>query len=94
MSKHNTMNETHEQTGIELVKAGHSLQFEGISGYTLIKCEKSAKNEDRTITVPALSMTYQAHVCGCKVDDIYSLPAADFTRVCLEVQNFLLNSEK
>lgn len=83
------MNETHEQTGIEtgieLVKAGHSLQFEGISGYTLIKCEKSAKNEDRTITVPALSMTYQAHVaaaaCGCKVDDIYSLPAADFTRV-------------
>ena len=35
------MNETHEQTGIELVKAGHSLQFEGISGYTLIKCEKS-----------------------------------------------------
>ena len=22
MSKHNTMNETHEQTGIELVKAG------------------------------------------------------------------------
>lgn len=98
MSKHNTMNETYEQTGIELVKAGHSLQFEGISGYTLIKCEKSAKNEDRTITVPALSMTYQAHVaaaaCGCKVDDIYSLPAADFTRVCLEVQNFLLNSEK
>ena len=98
MSKHNTMNETHEQTGIELVKAGHSLQFEGISGYTLIKCEKSAKGEDKTITVPALSMTYQAHVadavCGCKVDDIYSLPAADFTRVCLEVQNFLLNSEK
>ncbi|MDU5253775.1 MAG: hypothetical protein E6183_01915 [Veillonella sp.] len=62
MSKHNTMNETHEQTGIELVKAGHSLQL--------------------------------AAVCGCKVDDIYSLPAADFTRVCLEVQNFLLNSEK
>ena len=36
MSKQSTMNET---TGIELVKAGHSLQFEGISGYTLIKCE-------------------------------------------------------
>ena len=39
MSKHNTMNETHEQTGIELVKAGHSLQFEGISGYTLLNAK-------------------------------------------------------
>ncbi len=98
MSKHNTMNEAGAKSAIELVREGGSLNFDNITGYALIRCEKAAKNEDRSITVPALSMTYQAHVaamaCGCKIDDIFALPAADFTRVCLEVQNFLLNSGK
>lgn len=98
MSKHNTMNEAEAKSAIELVREGGSLNFDNITGYVLIRCEKAAKNEDRSITVPALSMTYQAHVaamaCGCKIDDIFALPAADFTRVCLEVQNFLLNSGK
>lgn len=100
MSKHNTMNEAtaEAKAAIELVREGGSLNFDNITGYALIRCEKAAKNEDRSITVPALSMTYQAHVaamaCGCKIDDIFALPAADFTRVCLEVQNFLLNSGK
>lgn len=100
MSKHNTMNEAtaEAKSAIELVREGGSLDFDNITGYALIRCEKAAKNEDRSITVPALSMTYQAHVaamaCGCKIDDIFALPAADFTRVCLEVQNFLLNSGK
>ncbi len=100
MSKHNTMNEAtaEAKSAIELVREGGSLNFDNITGYALIRCEKAAKNEDRSITVPALSMTYQAHVaamaCGCKIDDIFALPAADFTRVCLEVQNFLLNSGK
>lgn len=100
MSKHNTMNEVtaEAKSAIELVREGGSLNFDNITGYALIRCEKAAKNEDRSITVPALSMTYQAHVaamaCGCKIDDIFALPAADFTRVCLEVQNFLLNSGK
>lgn len=100
MSKHNTMNEAtaDAKSAIELVREGGSLNFDNITGYALIRCEKAAKNEDRSITVPALSMTYQAHVaamaCGCKIDDIFALPAADFTRVCLEVQNFLLNSGK
>lgn len=100
MSKHNTMNEAtaEAKSAMELVREGGSLDFDNITGYALIRCEKAAKNEDRSITVPALSMTYQAHVaamaCGCKIDDIFALPAADFTRVCLEVQNFLLNSGK
>lgn len=100
MSQHNTMNEAtaEAKSAIELVREGGSLNFDNITGYALIRCEKAAKNEDRSITVPALSMTYQAHVaamaCGCKIDDIFALPAADFTRVCLEVQNFLLNSGK
>ena len=100
MSKHNTMNDAtaEAKSAIELVREGGSLNFDNITGYALIRCEKAAKNEDRSITVPALSMTYQAHVaamaCGCKIDDIFALPAADFTRVCLEVQNFLLNSGK
>lgn len=100
MIKHNTMNEAtaEAKSAIELVREGGSLNFDNITGYALIRCEKAAKNEDRSITVPALSMTYQAHVaamaCGCKIDDIFALPAADFTRVCLEVQNFLLNSGK
>lgn len=100
MSKHNTMNEAtaEAKSAIELVREGGSLNFDNITGYALIRCEKAAKKEDHSITVPSLSMTYQAHVaataCGCKIDDIYALPAADFTRVCLEVQNFLLNSGK
>lgn len=100
MSKHNTMNEAtaEAKSAIELVREGGSLNFDNITGYALIRCEKEAKKEDHSITVPALSMTYQAHVaamaCGCKIDDIFALPAADFTRVCLEVQNFLLNSGK
>ena len=100
MSKHNTMNEAtaEAKSAIELVREGGSLNFDNITGYALIRCEKAAKNEDRSITVPALSMTYQAHVaamaCGCKIDDIFALPAADSTGVCLEVQNFLLNSGK
>lgn len=114
MSKHNTKNtkdtmlavadtdvigEVAEvKSALELVREGGSLNFHNITGYALIRCEKEAKKEDHSITVPSLSMTYQAHVaamaCGCKIDDIYALPAADFTRVCLEVQNFLLASSK
>lgn len=100
MSKYNTMNEAtiDARSAIELVREGGSLNFDNITGYALIRCEKEAKKEDHSITVPSLSMTYQAQVaalaCGCKIDDIYALPAADFTRVCLEVQNFLLNSGK
>ncbi len=70
--------------------------YEALSGYSLIQCEKAAKKEDPTISVPSLSQIYQAHVAaaaaGVKVDDILSLPAKKFTKVTLEAQNFLLGS--
>lgn len=72
--------------------------FDGITGYTLIKCEKEAKKEDPTISVASLSQIYQAHVAaaaaGVPVDDILSLPAGEFTKVTLEAQTFLLGSVK
>lgn len=74
------------------------LNFDKVTGYTLIKCEKEAKREDKEISVPSLSMVYQAHVAaaaaGVKVDDIYSLPGKEFSKICLEAQRFLLGSEE
>lgn len=74
------------------------LNFDNVTGYTLIRCEKAAKKEDPNISVPSISLTYQAHVAavaaGVKVDDIYALPGKEFTKVCLDTQNFLLGSEK
>ena len=54
MSKHNTMNEAtaEAKSAIELVREGGSLNFDNITGYALIRCEKAVKNEDRSITVP------------------------------------------
>ena len=46
MSKHNTMNEAtaEAKSAIELVREGGSLNFDNITGYALIRCEKAAKN--------------------------------------------------
>lgn len=80
------------------VKKAIELNFDNVTGYTLIKCEKAAKREDPNISVPSISLTFQAHVAaaaaGVKVDDIYALPGKEFTKVCLDTQNFLLGSEK
>ena len=70
--------------------------WDKITGYTLIRCLKNAKKEDPGMTVPALSMPYQAAVAaiaaGVKYDDILSLSAPDFMAVTLKAQNFLLQS--
>ena len=70
--------------------------FDRINGYTLLKCGKLAKKEDKTIVVLETSKVYQAYVAaaasGLKYDDILSLGARDFTAVCLGVQNFLLDA--
>ena len=72
------------------------LDFDRVNGYTLLKCAKLAKIEDKTIIVPETSKVYQAYVAaaasGLKYDDILSLGAADFTAVCLNVQNFLMGA--
>lgn len=72
------------------------LDFDKVSGYTLLRCEKAAKKEDASIVVPALSQVYQAHVAAIaanvKYDDILALPAKDFTAVMIKTQGFLLGT--
>ena len=72
------------------------LDFDRVTGYILLKCEKEAKKEDPLISVMALSQTYQARVAAAaanvKYDEILDLSGADFTAVCLKVQNFLMGS--
>lgn len=72
------------------------LDFDNVSGYTLLRCEKAAKKEDASIVVPALSQVYQAHVAAIaanvKYDDILALTAKDFTAVMIKTQSFLLGT--
>lgn len=72
------------------------LDFDNVSGYTLLRCEKAAKKEDASIVVPALSQVYQAHVAAVaanvKYDDILALTAKDFTAVMIKTQGFLLGT--
>lgn len=73
------------------------LDFDKITGYVLLKCEKEAKKDDPRITVPSISQAYNARVAavaaGVKYDDILSMPAKDFSTTINLVQNFLLDSE-
>ena len=72
------------------------LDFDNITGYTLLNCEKAAKKEDAGMVVPSLSQVYQAHVAAIaadvKYDDILALSARDFTAVMIKTQGFLLGS--
>lgn len=72
------------------------LDFDRVTGYILLRCEKEAKKEDPLISVMALSQVYQARVAAAaskvKYDEILELSGADFTAVCLKVQNFLMGS--
>lgn len=73
--------------------------WDKITGYNLIACERAAKKKDPSIMVPSLSQSYQAMVAGLaadvRYDDICSMGAKDFSAACLMAQNFLLgNAEK
>lgn len=91
-----------EANVIQLKKPMHSgateihLDFDHVTGYILLRCEKEAKKEDPLISVMALSQAYQARVAAAaakmKFDEILELSGADFTAVCLKVQNFLMGS--
>lgn len=73
-----------------------TLDFDRVTGYILIKCEKEAKKEDPSITVPAISQAYQARVAAVaakmKYDEILELSGTDFTAVCIKTQVFLMGS--
>lgn len=70
------------------------LDFDRVTGYVLLKCEKEARKADPMISVMALSQAYQARVAAAaaklKYDEILELSGTDFTAVCIKVQNFLM----
>mgnify|MGYP000876157904 CR=1 FL=1 len=72
------------------------LDFDRVTGYVLLKCEKEARKADPMISVMALSQAYQARVAASaarmKYDEILELSGADFTALCMRVQNFLMGS--
>lgn len=70
--------------------------WDKITGYNLIVCERAAKKKDPSIMVPSLSQSYQAMVAGLaanvRYDDICGMGARDFSAACLMAQNFLLGN--
>lgn len=72
--------------------------FSNLNGYTLLACMSSAKKKDALMTVPALSMEYQAAVAAAaakmRYDDILNLSGPDFMAACLKAQNFLLPKDR
>lgn len=83
---------------VKTAKGEIKLDFDRVTGRVMINCEKAAKKNDPTMTLPALSMTFQAYIAaeaaGKNIDDILNLPGPDFTAVTAVVQNFLINSEQ
>ena len=81
----------------EKKKDGLFLDFDKITGATLLKYEKKTKEGDSAMVVPMLSMTFQAHVAaaalGMRYDDIINPPAPDFMAVTLKVSRFLNGAE-
>lgn len=73
-----------------------ALDFDKLNGYALVKCERAARRDDKTMTVPLLSQVYLANVAavaaGMKYDDILGLCATDFQAVTLRAQSFLTGS--
>lgn len=71
--------------------------FDKVTGYDLIACERAAKKKDPAMTMPAFSQSYQAMVAGLaadvRYDDILGLNAKDFSAACLMAQAFLLGAE-
>ncbi len=83
---------------VDTAKGEIKLDFDRITGRVMINCEKAAKKKDPTMTLPVLSMTFQAYVAaeaaGKSIDDILNLSGPDFTAVVAVVQNFLVNTEQ
>jgi hypothetical protein len=70
------------------------LDFSTLTGNDMIKAEAEARVLGGPMPVPELSKQYQAVVAAkaanVHVDMIMGLPAKDFTKVTMAVQNFLL----
>jgi len=82
-----------EQNGEE--KSTINLDLDGLTGNDLTQAEAEHSVTTGGLSgVPELSKSYLAHVAAraasLPVDDIKQLSAKDFSRVTMEVQNFLL----
>lgn len=70
--------------------------FDKITGYVLLKCEKQARREDPGLTVPLLSTAFQVFVAAAasklRYDDIAGLSAPDFIAVTNKAANFLTSA--
>jgi len=77
-----------------------NLDLENLSVNDLEKAEKDARKQlqkKEYMAVPEMNKKYQAQVAaiasGLPIAAIRSLGAKDYTQVCLEVQNFLLDGD-
>ena len=74
------------------------LDFDKITGAALLKCEVKARQSDKGMVVPQVSLTFQAHVAaaaaGLKYDEIINLPGSDFMALTVAVSNFLAGSAR
>ncbi|WP_297967238.1 hypothetical protein [uncultured Anaerovibrio sp.] len=70
--------------------------FDKITGYVLLRCEKQARKEDPGLTIPLLSTVFQAFVAAAatklRYDDIAGLSAPDFIAVTNKAANFLASA--
>lgn len=73
-----------------------TLDFDAIRGRDLADAERSARADGETNPLINFSMKYQAAIVakliGVKYDDIMDLPAGDFNKLTLAVNNFLMSS--
>lgn len=71
-----------------------SLDLDGLTGSDLLKAEREFVVTGGVANVPELSKGFLAIVVAraakVPIDLIHALPAKDFSRVTIEVQNFLL----
>ena len=73
------------------------LNFDDVTGATLIRCEKNAKTIDNTLFVVSGSLIFNAQVAAAaakvRYDDIIGLPLKDFAAVSRRVGNFINGAE-
>ncbi|GIO08012.1 hypothetical protein J31TS6_40400 [Brevibacillus reuszeri] len=71
------------------------LDFDSLTGNDLIECERKAAVRKDTSYMKETSKTYAAIVAARAAnvpeEMVFKLPAKDFTRLTVLVQNFLLN---
>lgn len=73
-----------------------TLDFDSIRGRDLADAERTARSDGEMNPMINFSMKYQAAIAakliGIKYDDVLDMPAGDFNKITLAVNNFLMSS--